>query len=287
MMAITKYFFCIIFFVFMILGMACHSAENESMRLKEYDLSKPEVFTMPESLKEISGIALSKGKSDVFYAVQDEEGKVFQLTWRNQTPKYTSFAGKGDFEDITMLKEQIVVLKSNGGLFVFPLAETGLTETTKTRAYKGLLPKGEYEGMFGDEASGKIYVLCKSCAGDIPDKSISGYILNAGNPVQKSGSFTLDVAQIKALAGKLKKGFQPSALAKNPVTGDWFILSSVNKLLVVTDKNWKTKEVYPLNPNHFNQPEGIVFDKSGNLFISNEGDETKNGNIMKFKRLVK
>jgi uncharacterized protein YjiK len=58
----------------------------------------------------------------------------------------------------------------------------------------------------------------------------------------------------------------------------------VNKLLVVTDRNWKAKEVCQLDGNTFNQPEGIAFDKDGNLFISNEGDDLSQGNILKFKR---
>lgn len=286
-MTSKKYTFSLVFSAFMLLGMGCNPAEKETLAVKEYDLSKPEVFNMPESLKEISGIAFNKGKSDVFYAVQDEEGKVFHLSWKNQAHKFTKFAGKGDFEDITIVKDQVVVLKSNGSLFAFPFADTQLAQTAKIKEHRGLLPKGEYEGMFGDEVSGKIYVLCKSCAGDIPGKNVSGYILNAGSSIQKTGDFTLSVDAIKAIAGKIKKGFQPSALAKNPVTGDWFILSSVNKLLVVADKNWKPKQVYPLSSNNFNQPEGIAFDKLGNLFISNEGDETMDGNILKFKRLIK
>lgn len=280
-----KYSCSFALFTFMLLGMGCNPAGEQNVLTKEYDLTKPEVFNMPETLKEISGVTFNKGKSDVFYAVQDEEGKVFHLTWKNQAHKYTTFAGKGDFEDIAILKDQVVVLKSNGSLFSFPFTETQLTQTTKTKEYKGLLPKGEYEGMFGDEALGKIYVLCKNCAGDIPDKSVSGYVLDVGSSVQKSGGFILNVDEIKEIAGKIKKRFQPSALAKNPLTGDWFILSSMNKLIVVTDKNWKPKQFYPLADNNFKQPEGITFDKLGNLFISNEGDETTSGNILKFKRL--
>jgi uncharacterized protein YjiK len=52
---------------------------------------------------------------------------------------------------------------------------------------------------------------------------------------------------------------------------------------VVTDLEWKIKAVHKLNSTVFNQPEGIAFDNQQNLFISNEGDEITDGNIIKFK----
>ena len=47
---------------------------------------------------------------------------------------------------------------------------------------------------------------------------------------------------------------------------------------------WKIKNVYQLDPAIFHHPEGIAFDEQSNLYISNEGDETQNGNILKFER---
>ena len=41
-----------------------------------------------------------------------------------------------------------------------------------------------------------------------------------------------------------------------------------------------------LDPNVFKQPEGIAFDSTGNLFITNEGRRGK-GNILEFKLINK
>ncbi len=48
-------------------------------------------------------------------------------------------------------------------------------------------------------------------------------------------------------------------------------------MLVVTDTAWNIKQVYTLDPALFNQPEGITFDIDNNLYISNEGGNTKIG----------
>jgi uncharacterized protein YjiK len=58
----------------------------------------------------------------------------------------------------------------------------------------------------------------------------------------------------------------------------------MENLLVITDENWKVKDAFTLNGNTFYQPEGIAFDSRGNLYISNEGDELSNGNILRFQR---
>ncbi len=239
---------------------------------------------MSGNLLEISGFTFYKGIPDTIYAIQDEDGKVFRVALGIKKNYPTKFAKKGDYEDVTIINEKVVVLKSNGTLFSFPKTEMGKEEAEHVTEWEGLLPPGEYEGMYGDAASGQLYVICKSCEADDNYKQVSGYILDVGDTVKLASTFRIDVTGIQAMTKKLKSGFRPAALAKNPVTGEWFILSGSNKLLVITDAAWKVKDVYPLNGNTFNQAEGINFDNKGNLYISNEGDDESNGNVLLFKR---
>jgi len=247
-----------------------------------YDLENPERFTMPASLLEISGITFYNGNSDTVYAIQDEEGKVFRLAWKEKIQQHVKFGKKGDYEDVAILKDNIIVLKSNGDLYLMPFSEAVYEEAENVREVKRLLPPGEYEGMYADNASGNLYVLCKNCATDNSKSAVTGYILSNVDSLHAAGNFKIDVSEIKAIAGKVKRGFRPSGLAQNPLTKEWFIISAVNKFLVVTDAGWKVKEVYSLNGKTFNQPEGIAFDNTGNLYISNEGDDLAEGNILKF-----
>jgi hypothetical protein len=266
---------------------SCSSAQDHEEKLKDYDLNKPEKFFMPESLLEISGIAFKKGNRDTVYAIQDEEGKLFKLAWQVKKQTHTKFGKRGDYEDLAILQDRAVILKSNGRIFSFPLTETAFGETDSTKEWSSLLPPGEYEGMFGDEQTGKLYVLCKHCSEDKETDRISGYIFQNGNPVVPQGGFSIDVRPVKSFIRSMQHGLRPSALAKNPLTGEWFILSSVNKVLVITDDHWKVKMAVSLSPGEFNQPEGIAFDSRGNLYISNEGGDLSEGNILLFNRLSK
>lgn len=263
----------------------CASAEEEVKTPKEYNLDKPERFAMPESLLEISGISFNKGIKDTIYAIQDEEGKLFRLAWGNKKQYHVKFGKSGDYEDVSILRNRVVVLKSNGSLYSFPFSDAIYEEIDSVQEWPRLLPEGEYEGMFGDESSGRLYILCKNCKVDNND-NVTGYIYQLNDStLTPAGQFNVDVESIKPFSGRVKKGFRPSAFAKNPLTGEWFMVSAINKLLVIADENWKIRNAYPLNGNTFNQPEGIAFDKEGNMYISNEGDDLSAGNILKFARL--
>lgn len=282
-----KYGFIVLLFS---TGLAACKRAGKKKEVKSppgYDLSQPEKFNMPGSLLEISGISFYNGKADTIYAIQDEEGKLFRLAPGVKKQLNSKFGKKGDYEDLTMLGDKVIVLKSNGTLLSFAKADVVYEDIDSVQEWKGVVPKGEYEGLYGDAATGMLYMLCKNCQGDAEADKVSGYILQAGDSIKPAGSFSISVAEIKPFSGKVKSGFRPSALAQNPLTREWFILSGTNKLLVVTDTAWKVKNAYPLNGNTFNQAEGIAFDAAGNLYISNEGDDIIDGNILRFNRQLK
>jgi hypothetical protein len=264
----------------------CNSTQKEAELFMGYDFNKPEKFNMPESLFEVSGITFNKGNADTLYAIQDEEGKLFRLAWDIPKQLHAKFGKKGDYEDVSIMDNEVYVLKSNGSIYAFPLSEAVFEEPERIREIKGTLPKGEYEGMFGDVSTGQLYVICKNCVDDDSKSSVSGYILKPGpdSTMAQAGRFAIDVDQIKAITGKVSRGFRPSGLARNPLTNEWYIISAVNKLIVVTDAQWKVKGAFTLNGNMFIQPEGIAFDKEGNLYISNEGDDLFAGNVLKFRK---
>lgn len=272
----------LVFFIFLF------SCQNNTAQYKSpagYDLNTPEKFVLTSSLNEISGITFIDGKKDTIFAIEDETGKLFSLILGGKKPTHSRFAKKGDFEDVTVLNNNtVVVLKSNGSLYLFPVADIGKDTINSVKQYDDLLPEGEYEGLFG--VDGKLYVLCKNCVDDKAKKEVSVHTLhqNDSGVLAVTGSFKIDLSPIPSdeKIGNGKGKFHPSGIAKNPLTHEWYIISSVNKLLLVLGEDWKIKAAFPLNPSMFKQPEGIAFNDKGDLYISNEGGDGV-ANILLFR----
>lgn len=268
---------------------ACKPAvKSSNAQAKEYDLSKGEKFNMPESLLEISGIAFNSYNPDTVYAIQDEEGRLFSLSWGIKKAISTKFAPRGDYEDLAILNNHVYVLKSSGDIYGFALNIKSGDISESTQAWDDFLPKAEYESLYADEAEQTLYVLTKSAGKK--KKNTLGYKINVDKNTKDLGTiteFTLDQDAVESMGFKLKSGLRVSALSRHPKSKEWYMLSSAEKLLVVATPDWQIKAVYDLDASTFNQPEGIAFDKNNNLYISNEGDEITNGNIRKFKPLSK
>lgn len=248
-----------------------------------YNLDEPSKLIMPESLLEISGISFHNYSPDTIYAIQDEQGKLFKLPLGEKEAFKTKFGKQGDYEDLAILNNTVFVLKSNGSIYSFPFGDSYSEETYNTAEWKNILPDGEYESLYADSSSNKIYALCKHCGADKKSSFTSGYIFNWKNDsLSMDSSFRIDISQIEKVSKTSFEKFRPSAMAKNPLTQEWYILASLNKILVITDSKWQVKQVFSLDGTTFNQPEGIAFDNHNNLYISNEGSDIVNGNVLRF-----
>jgi hypothetical protein len=281
-MAVRTLVICFIACLCSLAGLSCINKTDLSSP-PGYNLNKPVVYNMPWSLHEISGIAFHHGKNDVLYAEEDEDGLVYYFHLGDKQVNNSRFGKHGDYEDIAIANEQVVMLRSDGVFFTFPFSQVGKNKIKDVQKLDNILPQGEYEGLYADDKS-NVYALCKHCAIDRTSKTCSGYIFNlaANGTVKQTGQFRINVKEIEALIGTKKIDFHPSAITKNTFTNEWYVVSSVNKILVVTDANFKVKAVYHLDQKLYVQPEGITFDNQRNLYISSEGADVNSGTVFKF-----
>jgi hypothetical protein len=248
-----------------------------------YDLSQPRKFLMSYDLREISGIVLLNGNSDSLYAIEDEDGKLFFFHPGDGKYDYVKFGKKGDYEDVTILNDkEFVVLRSDGSLYVFPIGYVKNMVRDSVQEYEHILPEGEYEGLFGD-TGGRLIALCKNCKTDDQRKEVSGYVLkpDGNNRLGITEHFQIDVSGLQLTGNGERPKFHPSCIARHPLTREWYLISSVNKVLLILDEQWKVLASYRLDPGLFKQPEGLAFDRKGNMYISNEG-QGGNANLLLF-----
>lgn len=238
-------------------------------------------WNMPKELTEISG--LSYLDSDRLVCVQDEIGKIFVYNIKQgKVEKEIPFAAAGDYEGVTVVNKTIWVLRADGVLF--EVNNIDVAQPTVKEFDIPLTAAQDCEGLCYDADHNRLLVTVKEKDPNSDAyKGIYAFDLQslsmAGEPV-----FKLDVQQdgTAKSGGKKKKngGIMPAAIAIHPISKDMFITDGPKSRLLVTDKTGAIKKLVQLDQKKFPQPEGITFNATGDLFISNEGKGNP-GNILK------
>ena len=272
--------FCIWLVLLLVVSCTVKSKQKYSS-IPGYDISKPTTIHLRGELDEISGLYYYKKDTSVF-SIIDEAGYLYKIFLRKKVEiQKWKFSKNGDFEDISMVDSTFYALKSNGDLTSFKFFSLDSVQEKKYNS--PLSGKNEFEGLFYDSLSRQLVLLCKDCEAD-KKKSLSAYSFNVVSRVfSDTPYFVLDVENIAEDLGAGKMKFKPSGIAVHPKTRELYIISSVNKALVIAGPDGKIKDAYQLDPSIFKQPEGITFTPWGDLLISNEAAEVGSPNILIFK----
>jgi hypothetical protein len=244
-----------------------------------YDLSKPAIYRLPDILKEISGISYYPKDSSLF-AIDDEKGWLFKIHLRTPVQiERWKYSNAGDYEDVVLRDSTFYVLKSKGAIEKFKFLSGDSVSLQSFKLMEG--GKNEFETLFYDSTQNKLILVCKNCEKD-KKREVSSW---AYDPVTDSffTSFTIETAKIKEQLNEDELKFKPSAAAIHPLTGEVYIVASVNSALVILNKDHTVKNSYKINPAVFKQPEGMTFTPKGDLIISNESAEKGAADILFFK----
>lgn len=266
--------------------LACNAKKPPSSGNSRYDLLNPYKIKLPDGLAEISGIVYYPKDTSVF-AIEDERGVLYKIFLNgNKEIKKWYFDKRNDFEDLVLLDSVFYVLISNGDIesLRFGTGDTVITE-------KSIFPetgkkKNEFESLYYDDSLQQLVLLCKDCVDD-SKKKISAWGYNMHTGFYTPSVLTIDMQPVTRQLPEQKIQVKPSAAAINPVTNELYILSSINQLLIVTDRNGKFKEVFKLDKAIYKQAEGIAFTPAGDMIISNEWYETGLANILIIKNKMK
>jgi uncharacterized protein YjiK len=229
-----------------------------------------ETWKLPSILREVSGIAFFEpGK---IAAVQDERGSIFIYNLRTSSlDKEIKFTGKGDYEGITIRGDDAYVLESNGNLFVVKnFLHSARTEKIETF----FTSKSDMEGLFYDKSRDRLLLALK---GRDPNFKEQKGIYTIQFPDVEPKQEPLYILTFKEeIFNNIRKEdiedtFFPSEIAVDPGSGEILVLEARHPRLLILDPEGVPKALHVLDPKLFPQPEGLTFDNSGSLYISNEG----------------
>jgi uncharacterized protein YjiK len=273
---------------FMVLGsifISCQSLNKKKIfpDTPRYEISRPHLIQLPGALDEISGLAFYPKDSSLF-AIVDEDALLYKFQPKSpKTLHFWPFGKKRDMEDIVLMDSTFYVLVSNGDVITIRFSGDSLS-TEKSDFSPESKKVYEFESLYIHD-SGHLTLMCKDCDSD-SSSGVSTFLYDI-NTKQYSASVTFNTSQIPNTKGKKKFHLKPSAAAINPVTGEVYILSAINNMLVIASPNGTIKEVYPLDPDYYKQPEGIAFTTNGDMFISNEFAEMGTPTLLFMKNKMK
>lgn len=260
---------------------ACTSGPKQKSPVQSppgYDFSSPETIKLPMDLDEISGMVFSNTDGYII-ALNDEQGRLYKvpLDGSRDFPGYR-FRKGGDYEDLCQAGTDLWALNSKGSVTRIRYA---LTDSMRADHFEFPL-RGSYnfETLVYQPAAQRLLLLCKECPAY--RSAAPGFTFDiAREAFDTVPVFPLDFSALKEKdQPDSARPLKASAAAYHPVTGELYVLASVDHRLYIADSSGRVSRQYKLDKKVFKQPEGICFRANGDLYISNEA-RTGTANIRK------
>jgi uncharacterized protein YjiK len=262
-----------------------------------YRVNEPtQTMSLGTELKEISGLSLS-ANGEQLMTVNDEKGILFFLNKSTAAiEQQIIFHEDGDYESLEVVDNTIYICKSKG--VIYAIKDLKNPVTSQERYDTGLGKDADIEGMAYDKAQNQLILTCKGLTSDPMKRAIYGFDL-ATKKCTAQPLFDISLTQVQDFLKKTNADqnafdkylevapsefhFGPSGIAVHPQTGEWYVVSSVGKILLVISRKGEILNMIKLDKKIHPQPEGITFDKDGTLYISNEGKKEAIPNIHRFE----
>ena len=252
-----------------------HQVKKELLKLERleasstYAVNEPvATYLLASRLAELSNLSPDRDDSTLL-AVQDEEGIIFTLNKSNgKVIDELHFGGDEDYEGVELAGDNTYVLTSKGDLRVINKDSEIKAEKIKTQ----LKRDDDVEGLGHLAEKNMLLLACKSNrSGRKKNRHVYSFSLSK-QVLDTTPYLSLDPDIIAQKLNREKKTpyFSPSAIAVHPTSGEIFVLSSVARSIIVFDKEGTLIAAANLDRGVHLQPEGLVLDRDGTMYIANE-----------------
>lgn len=226
-------------------------------------------WLLPHGLEEVSGLALTADGR--LLAHGDELGQVFEIDYRHGVAVKQFALGRpvarADFEGITVVGDTVVLLASNGTLYLFREGVNDARVEYTVHDTK-LGRECEFEGVAFDPALGALLLACKNVRSQSLRDSlvIFRWRLRHGNGPRVS---KLTAPLERVIGSNGWDGLHPSDITIDPFNGNYVIIASRENALVEITPRGDVSFAHPLPGTHA-QPEGVAITRDSILIVSDE-----------------
>ncbi|MGZ8550554.1 MAG: SdiA-regulated domain-containing protein [Chitinophagaceae bacterium] len=234
---------------------------------------------LPKELKEISGMIYHNNN---LYAITDNTGSLFQLNVSNgEIMDQWQFAKADDYEDLAIAEGKFYVLNSNGNLLSFSISGEKKPDVQQFEFPFG--KNNEFEILYYDESIKQLVMICKECKADNKG-SLSVYTIDPLTGKYAKAAFAIEAEEVAKKSGRKTERIKPSAASVHPITGEIYMISSINKMLVRLNREGRVLSASSIKRSVFEQPEGLTFTHEGHLLISNEAGKKERATLLLIKK---
>jgi uncharacterized protein YjiK len=239
---------------------------------RRYQLRNAMQFSLPEALREISGLTLDDEAR--LYAHDDERAIIYQIDYAaGRILKRFALEGslRGDFEGIAWLDGMLYMTTSRGVLHEFPVgaADSIVPYRLVTDALNC-----EVEGLSRLARASALIAACKNRPKG--KKALHFHHWRPGaaawseKPALRLKRSEFD-ASFARLAVDRPEKFQPTAITSTP-EGHLLVISGPQKVLLEFTADGTPVAAARIDPDRHRQPEGIAMTANGTILIADEGD---------------
>ena len=262
-------------FLVALFAFAATAASAQELRLES-------AFRLNIALQEASGLAPASASS--VFAHNDEYAIIYEIDI-DTGDTLRAFAlgaptAKGDFEGVALAGGSVWLVASDGRLIEGRAAEHG--KRSRFNVFDAGVPDDcEVEGVAPADAAGALLLVCKQSAGKDGKPRLKMLEWSSRERWTKARLF-LDRPLADFVPDGARKDFKASDLARDPKTGDLFILNSSGGLLEL-GADGALRRYDPLDRRRHPQPEGLALFGDGRIAIADEGAK-REGTLSIYRR---